>query len=662
MLGQKSIAGGMLGGMSPGETLALMQSAVEHHRGGRVDEAERIYRRVLDDQPLQPDALHLLGLILHGRGQFADAAMYVERAVAAQPCAVYHVSLARIRRETGDRAGAIGCCRRAMALHPDDLDALLALSADLLADNCPEEALAIADHARRVYPESAAAHYNAGSALLALNRPREAETALRAAVSLAPDSAPSYHNLALALSSRGDLAGAGEALARAFAITPDFRTAGNLGNLLLSELRVSDAIAWLRRAVELAPDSPEVHSNLLFALSHDPAISPDALLAEHRSWDERHARPLAPLGRSFDNDRSPERRLRIGYVSADFRSHPVGLLIAPILAHHDRERFTVCCYSNTRRADAMTARLRGLAQEWRNVATLDDETLARRIREDAVDILIDLSGHTAGNRLCVFAHKPAPVQATWLGYPGSTGLSSIDYLLTSRHFDPRGDAQRYCTERLIYIPCSFICYSAPENAPEVAARTGPLTFGCLNAPAKVSDAVLDCWFRILSEIPEARLLLHAEEGPQRQSVRGQAVSAGVSPERIAFVPRQPAGEYYATFNRIDIALDPFPYNGGMTTCDALWMGTPVVTRASDLPGSRVGLYLLSVLGLRELVADSGEDYIRIAVELARDRARRERLHQTLRQRMRESDLMNAAQVTRDVEDAFRGMWRSYCAQ
>jgi predicted O-linked N-acetylglucosamine transferase (SPINDLY family) len=399
-------------------------------------------------------------------------------------------------------------------------------------------------------------------------------------------------------------------------------------------------------------------------------LEPSAIAEEHRRWNHLHARPLGQFIQSHANDRSPERRLRIGYVSPDFREHSVAFFLAGLLEHHDPFVTEVFCYSDSTTRDAVTVRLEGLATHWRKIINLSDSRVADLIRRDGIDILVDLAGHTANNRLLVFARNPAPVQVTWLGYPNTSGLDTIDYRITDTFADPLGSTEHLHSERLIRLPLSAWCYRPLEDSPPVNAspvhETGHITFGCFNAMPKINRSLLELWSRILLAVQDSRLLLKnsALGGlPMQEQLRKQFQEMGIGPDRVEMAGRVPdLCGHLATYGRVDIALDTFPYHGTTTTCEALWMGVPVVTLLGRTHVARVGVSLLSNLGHPEWLAPSPHEYVNLAVDLAQDPSRLAALRSTLRKRMEASPLTDSPRFARDIEAVYRDMWRAWCAR
>jgi predicted O-linked N-acetylglucosamine transferase (SPINDLY family) len=383
-----------------------------------------------------------------------------------------------------------------------------------------------------------------------------------------------------------------------------------------------------------------------------------------QEWDRQCARPLKRFVQPHANDREAFRPLRIGYVSADFYEHASAFFLLPLFRHHDRRQFEVTCYAQLAQTSATTQQMQACVPHWRKIVGRSDADVAAMVREDKIDILVDLKLHTGGNRLLVFAHKPAPVQVTWLGYPGTTGLETIDYRLTDPHLDPPGLDDAFYSEQSIRLPSTFWCYDPLTLEPAVNAppclESGIVTFGCLGNFCKVNDAVLSLWAGILNAVAGSRLILMAPEGRCRQWALSCLGRDGIGPERVEFAAKQPRLDYLRAYHRIDIVLDTFPYNGHTTSLDSLWMGVPVVTLAGRTAVGRAGASQLNNLGLAELIARNPDQYVRLAAGLAEDRPRLSELRSTLRGRMEKSPLMDAASFTRHVEAAYQAIWRNWC--
>jgi len=428
-------------------------------------------------------------------------------------------------------------------------------------------------------------------------------------------------------------------------------------------------VASYRRVLEIRPDFVEAHNNLLLAMQYAEGYSPAEIFAEHVAFARQFEEPLKGRWPLHENSREPCKRLKVGYVSPDFRRHSVAYFIEPVLAHHDKNEVEVTCYCNNSQRDEVTDRLSRYADRWLDCSRLSDDELAQRILSDGIDILVDLAGHTANNRLLVFARKPAPIQVTWLGYPATTGLTAMDYRMTDRHAEPPGMTEHLNVETLWRLPGFFCCYRAHENSPPVIDHPpsddkGHITFGCFNNFSKVTDAALKLWAQILDRVPTARLLLEIR-GIDRPTFRAETEARlqrlGLPLERVTLEARSPANQY-ALYNQIDIALDPFPCNGGTTSLDALWMGVPFVTLAGSHFVSRMGVSILTNAGLPELIADTPEDYVELATRLALKPEWLRDLRYQLRQRVANGPLMDESAFTRQLEAAYRGMWQAYCAR
>ena len=566
---------------------------------GRPEEAEECCRAALAREPGHADAQHLLGHTLLQQQRYEEAAATLRRLLAAVPGnAQAWFTLGQAERGRGRLDDACDAFGRALAADPG----------------------------------SAAACIARGAVLLSLERLDEAEEDFRKAIERAPDLAPAYHNL---------------------------------GNVLHRAGRIDEAIAAYRRAVELQPDFVSAHSNFVYALNFSPDWEPARIYEEHRAWARRHADPLQAEIRPHRNARAPTRRLRIGYLSPNFREHPVAAFFEPALRHYDHERFATVLYSDVTEPDARTARLRGYADEWHDVAGLADATVAERVRGDAIDILVDLTGHTDGHRLLVFARKPAPLQVTWNGYANTTGLDAMDYRITDHYADPAGAADGWHSERLVRLPEIYMAFDPPERAPAVsplpAEGRGSITFGSFNALPKITPRVVSVWARLLQAVPSARLLmLTVPEGRAREAVTRAFAAHGIAADRLVLAGRLPFDAFLAAFREADIALDPFPFAGTTTTCQTLWMGVPVVTLAGASHAGRVGVSMLTNVGLANLVARDEGEYVAIGVDLASDVPRLAALRVGMRNRLLASPLTDGARLARAVEEAYRTMWENYC--
>jgi predicted O-linked N-acetylglucosamine transferase (SPINDLY family)/peptidoglycan/xylan/chitin deacetylase (PgdA/CDA1 family) len=619
--------------LKPGYATANSNLGNAFKDAGRIDEAVAAYRAAVAARPNFPEAHNNLGCALAGKKQFDEAIAAYRQAIALRPSyAEAHGNLGNVLRETGRLDDAIAAYRHAIAIRPTHSGYHSCLAAVLSDKGRLDEAIAAYHQAIALGANHVETHNDLGNALERRGRLDEAIAAYRRAIAINPNSSEAYSNLGSALKGIGQL---------------------------------DEAIAAYRHSMDLKPDSNIAHSNLILTLQyHSDYQAPDIAAEEHR-WNIRYAEPLRSCIRPHDNDPAPNRRLRVGYVSADFCTHASALFLVPLLQNHDPDQVEIFCYAQVRKPDATTRRLQQCTQHWRSTVGLSDEQVAQQIRDDGIDILVDLKLHTANNRLLVFARKPAPVQLSWLGYPGSTGLTAIDYRLSDPYLDPPGFDESIWSEKTVRLPDSFWCYDPLEcwdipvnNLP--AAQTGHITFGCLNNFCKINDSLLVRWAQILHRVDSSRLLLLCNEGSHRQRTLGFLAGQGIEPRRIEFIEYQPRREYLSQYHRVDIGLDSFPCNGHTTTLDSLWMGVPVVTQVGQTPASRAGWSQLSNLGLRELAAQTADQYVNIAVALANDLPRLQSLRASLRQRTERSPLMNGPRFAGNIEAAYRRMWCIWC--
>lgn len=511
-------------------------------------------------------------------------------------------------------------------------------------------------------PGQAVVHFNLGIVLRHQGRLADAANAYGRALELQPEFPEAENNLGTVLASLGRLDESVAVLERLLERKPDFANAwNNLGGALKDLGRARDAIRCFERANRLQPANAAFHSNLVFAMHYSPDHGPRALLREARRWNRDHAGVLMGDPPPLSNDPAPDRRLRVGYVSAHFREHCQALFLAPLLSNHDHAAVEVTCYSDAAAEDAVTARLRDRADRWRRTADLSDERLADLVRADGIDVLVDLSLHMARQRLLVLARRPAPVQVVWLGYPGTTGMDGL-VRFTDPWLDPPGAGDALYSEESLRLPDSFWCYDpladGPAPGPLPAFASGRVTFGCLNNFCKVNPGVLRLWRRVLERVPGSRLTILTPPGEARRRV---ARELGVGPERIEFVEFTLRPDYLRRYLGIDLCLDTSPYNGHTTTLDSLWMGVPVVSLSGGTVVSRAGRSMLGNLGLSELVTANEQDFVDTAVALAADLPRLAALRAGLRERMQGSPLMDGARFARGIEAAYRNSWRRWCA-
>ncbi len=566
---------------------------------------------------------------------------------------------------------AILAWRKVLAEHPGAIQAYLQLALCYRAKKQPAEALAVLQEAAAIAPDDLNLMIPIAGCFRALGRLEEAAAQCRRAIELSPRWVEPYNRLAEILTTLGRFSEVEKVYRQAISLEESHPGAHfNLGTNLQGQGRPDEAATELRRAVELAPNWPAAHSRLLLVMLHQDKVDPQTLFDAHREWANRHGFAALPQNTQYSNNRDPHRKLRIGYLSSDFREHSVMYFLEPVLANYDRGAFEVYCYSDVPgyEQDATTQRMKGYVNVWRDIASHDLAEIVKLIRTDGIDILVDLSGHTAPRLLHVMSARPAPVQVTGLGYPATTGLSSIDYRLTDSIADPPGQSDRWHTERLVRLdPCGW-CYGPPKDAPPIAPPpsvvNGFVTFGSFNLLAKMGPRVIELWSQILKEVSGSRLLLKAQsfsDEPTRQRVLEAFGNAGIESHRIELLPRtEGTAQHLSLYNRLDIALDPFPYNGTTTTCEALWMGVPVITLEGTSHASRVGASLVHAAGLSDLIGHSPEQYVRIAAELAADRDRLASLRASMRERLEASPLRDEINYTQRLESAYRQMWESWC--
>ncbi|WP_116137959.1 tetratricopeptide repeat protein [Trinickia diaoshuihuensis] len=579
-----------------------IETGLAHQLAGRFPEAEAIYRQILAVDPDHSDALHLSGLIAYHRGDYARACELIMAALARRESEIFYGNLGNALAARGMRAAAMESFRQAIALKPD-----------------------------YVHP-----HNNLGNLLREQGQLTEAVECFKTVIGLQPDYAEAHNNLANAMVDLGDL---------------------------------DAAIEAYRRAIALKPGLLEARSNLLFILSYREDFDQAAYVAEAKEFG-RIATAGATPWRDWLVATEPRRNgpLRVGFVSGDLKIHPTGHFLESLLAHIDRGRIELVAYPTRRFEDALTARIKPYFSAWTPLASMNDEQAARRIRDDRIDLLLDLSGHMNYNRLPLFAWRAAPVQASWLGYFASTGLPAMDYLLGDPHVLP-ADAQAHYTERLWRLPDSYLCFTPPAEQVEIGPlpleREAHVTFGCFNHLMKMNDSVVEVWARILHAVPGSRLFLKAkqlDDAPTCETTRRRFAARGIDPSRLILEGRSPRADYFAAYNRVDIALSPFPYPGGTTSVEGLWMGVPVLCRQGDRFLSNICVSMLHSAGLADWIAKDNDEYVAKAVAFAADVPRLAALRRTARASLLASPLCDAARYARHLEDAFEGMWRDGIAR
>jgi protein O-GlcNAc transferase len=634
---------------------------------GETGEAIEQALRALELRADFPEALNNLGLGYARQERFGEAIVAYRRAIKLKPdFAEAYGNLGAALARVGKSDEAIELFQRAIRIRPGYAEAYNNLAGALRSAGQFDQAILCYEKAISLKPAFAEAMNNLGLTLKDVARHEEAMGHIRRAIELRPDLADAHYNLGVTLKEQMRLDEASEALGRALQLDPvHFGATSALGIVRMEQGRHAEAMELMRDSLRIRPEW-QIHSNLCLLSNYHPGLSGLEVLEEHRRWATAHGGPAGPLT-AFPNDRSPQRRLRIGYVSPDFRSHAVSHFIEPILTSHDREQFDVYCYAHVASPDPITHLLQKRADHWREIVGRSDQEIDRLIREDQVDILVDLAGHTAHNRLAVFGRRPAPVQVSMIGYPSTTGLQAMDYKIADAITDPPG-AERFYTERLLRLEGTFWCFRPLDDQEEVgelpARSSGHITFGSVNNFAKITPAVLDLWARIVAAVPGSRLHLQTTAlGSQstRRHVLETMRRHGVGADQLSLTGWTGFAEYIDLIRTFDLALDPFPFNGGTTTCHLLFYGVPIIALAGERQVSRMGASMLNAVGLSDLVAESADEYLRKAVQLARDLPRLDHVRRGLRPAMLASPLCDAIGFTRKLEAAYREIWRAWCS-
>lgn len=647
-----------------------LAEALALHQQGQLADAEPIYREVLASAPEHPTALSLLGTVFLQTGRDEDAADFLERAVALKPDEPgWFGNLGVVLRKLERYPEAATALQQALELKPDSAETLANLG--LVQHQLGEFVAAIESFQQAIAlrPTLTGPHINLGNTYLHLEHYQEAAECFRRVIALQPKHVIAHTNLGMALFRDKQLQAAERAFDEAIALVPD-RTEAWIGRgmALRDQGRMEEAISANERVLALDPKNVEGYQGLIFTRNYLSRGTPADALADALGFNAMLTRgPVAP----HLNVPEPDRILRVGFVSADLRTHPVGQFFGHLLGRFDREQLHVTAFANQSGSDHSTLAMKEKADAWHVINKLTDVEAEALIRDERIDILVDLSGHTGGNRMKLFARKPAPVQATWLGYSGTTGLAEIDYIIADDSIIPPNDTAYY-SEEPIRLPTSYLCYAppafsgmTPQVAPPPVLKNGYVTFGTYNNLSKISDATVACWAEVLKAVPTSRLLLKSKvlgTDDGRKVMEARFAAHGIGAGRLLLKSSTPSHLlHFQSYEEMDIALDPFPYNGTTTTCDAFWMGVPLVTLVGDRFISRVGTSLVRTVGLGDLAAETVEDYVAIARRLAEDIPRLTSMRARLRQDMMASPLGDAPRFVRDLETVFRTMWRRWCA-
>ncbi|HEX3356804.1 MAG TPA: tetratricopeptide repeat protein, partial [Tepidisphaeraceae bacterium] len=620
-------------GKSP--AVRMLEEARAHFNAGRFPDAEKLCRQILASDPNEPAALHLLGKLAHRAARPDISAQLIGQSIQIDPNnALAHADLGEALMNLNRPEQAIPALRHAVELKTNFPEAYTNLGIALALRGELDASIAAFGNAIAQRPSLPEAHDGLGMSLRISGQPEQAVAAHRKAIKLRASFASAHANLALALIEIG---------------------------------QTDEAIASLRQAIQIAPHYRDAHTSLVYHLHFQTPYDAEAIYREHLAWNKSFAQPLAQLRKPHHNDRNPDRPLRVGYVSPDFRTHSVAYFIETLLAGHNRDQVEVFCYADLHKRDEVTTRLQSYVANWREISGRNDDEVERMIRNDKIDILVDLAGHTGGNRLLLFARKPAPIQVSYLGYIDTTGSDAIDYRMTDVIADPPDQAGQFYSERLLWLAKTFACYQPPANAPAVgplpAETNRSITFASFAGPHKINPPLLETWASVLARVPDSRLMIVAaglRYPTVQESIHRIFDQRGIARDRLTLLDQQSFGEYLALHNRVDVVLDSFPVTGHTVTCHALWMGVPVVTLAGSTYCQRLSASVLTNLGLQELIAQSPEQYIEIAAKLTMDLPGLAKLRSGLRQKMSDSVVTDAKSFVLDVEDAYRMIWREWC--
>lgn len=686
---------------NPFSPAVKLQEAMNLHRAGNLSAAEHIYKKILATNPKHGDVLNLLGTISIQTKNYEQALNRLSKAVQLYPDRPdYHSNLGTAHKELHNYTAASAAFKRAIAIQPDHVESLYNLAGVLLHLGLLDDAVFYYNqlliyrprmtealeglgyvrklqgkysHAIECYEKSIqinehnfAAYCAIGDILQTQKKFEESLLSYQQAIERAPTEGLPHNNMGNSLSKLGRYHEALNSYQKSIALSPDIQEAYiNLAWTYREYGMLPESFKCFEKLKERMPLSHQSQSDFLFSLNYDPSISKAALHHYAQEWWQLFGSKAVQYHHSPSKDMSG--KLKIGFISPDFSSHPVGFFLLPLLRELDRSKFEIWCYAEMAEhlSDATTEKIKQHVDKWQITSSMSDAQAAAKIYSDKIDILIDLAGHTANNRLMVLAHKPAPVQINWLGYVCTTGLETIDYRLTDAIADPPDDTP-YCTEKLIRLPHGFFCYSSPEKYSEIpvlpASINNYVTFGSFNNLPKITPEVIDTWSQILDKTPQSRLLFTSSQFVDT-TVQKKYLElfqrCGVDPARIRFSRNVSLQEYFSLLSSVDIGLDPFPHNGHTITCDTLWMGVPVITLRGDRYASRMGSSILTLLGLQELIGETPDEYIAKAVSLANDTDRLNNLRHNLRARIIQCDYGNTKQFARDFEKTLLALWNKY---
>lgn len=644
-----------------------LAAALPLHRKGNLDEAENIYISVLEKEPGHADALHLLGLVKRQRGLLDEAIPILEKACVRSPASgQFLVDCADCLREKKEFEKALRYYEQALPLMPGAVSVYFGIAGCSHALGDRAYARQNLQKALDICPDHVEAQFDLGRLYCSEKDYTQAIACFRHALRIRPDFYEAYFNLANCLRETDRLDEAILCFQAALKVNPSsIQGLTNYGETLLAAGCVREAEASFLNAVKISKGGcSQAFDNLLLCMNYNPDYSPRRIFEKHLEFGCFYNQlPWRP--EPSDKSQTTVRKLRIGYVSADFCNHPVARFMEPLLLSHDASSFDIFCYSDVAKPDPVTQRLRTAPLQWRNIYTVDDKEAEETIRNDRIDILIDCAGHTGCNRLRLFAQKPAPLQISYLGYPTTTGIAAMDYYLTDAIMDGSEDASLY-TEKLIRVAPCFCCYRPLPDTPEVselpAIRNGFVTFGSLHTLARLNDQVIELWSRILLSVPKSRLhiIRTTLAGRIRENLEAKFNNHGVDPQRIDMIHEIPEAGHLSCYHQIDILLDTFPWSGHTTACESLWMGVPVVTLHGNRHAGRMVSSVLNAAGLTDWTARSAEEYQSIAMKKASSIDELISVRSRLRDIIAASNLCNAEKFTRKVEALYTRIWKDYC--
>jgi len=612
-----------------------IQIALEYINSGNLKLAEKALVEILEIHPDNATALSVLGIVYYYLNNYDSAILYSKKALHSNPTNAYiYYNLGNAFREKKQFEEAISCYQKALQHNPNLVESYINLGIIFYDKGNFEESKNYFEKALQFNPTNPIAYLGLAATLFEIKQFHEAINYYKKFLHLFPNNADVYNNIGLILMAQGKL---------------------------------NEAEKNYRHALQLKPDELRPYFNILMMMNYNSEYTAKKIFSEHVQFAKRFAEPLYPAIYCYTNKHDLTRRLKVGYVSPDFRRHPVASFIEPVIKAHSRKHFEVYCYSNNKIYDKVTERIQGYADNWRCISGIIDEEAEELVRTDEIDILVDLAGYTADNRILLFARKPAPIQVSWIGYLTTTGLCTIDYKIVDSYTNPEGMTEQFHTEELIRLPETFLCYLPDKDSPKVenlpALLAGHITFGSFNNFTKVTPEVFTLWSKVLNELPDSRLIMKGKSFFDKTTCQyaiNMFIERGVAPERITLLSSDPSPKHLASYNQVDIGLDTFPFNGAATTCEALWMGVPVITLAGTAYHSRTGVSLLSNIGLPELVAKTQDEYIEIAIHLATDIGKLQYFRKNLRNIMAQLPLCDIKRFIINLEKCYRQMWETWC--